>query len=140
MTLAIGLAVLWGLAGRAVPASAAESSPAEGDVIFHVVQRELLFFSAQSGTWTSVRLEAGERVLQRATGENVALAVTDTRAVAFSALLSVAAEIPIKAGSEDAVEVVAARGNAASVLTRRHAYGFSAVTGQWAAVQRFQPR
>ena len=123
-----------------VTAAAAEAAPPETNVILHVVPRELLFFSAQSGTWTSVRLEAGERVLHRGTGDNVALVVTELRAVAFSGPLSVAVQIPIRAGSEDAVEAVVTSGNAASVLTRRHAYGFSALTGEWAATERFQPR
>lgn len=121
-------------------AGAAEAPRPEVNVILHVVPREVLFFSARSGTWTSVRLEAGERVLKQATGDNVALVVTDLRAVAFSSLLSVAAEIPIRAGGEDTVEAVVATGNAASVLSRRHAYGFSAFTGRWAAAERFQPR
>jgi len=123
-----------------VTAAAAETAPPETNVILHVVPRELLFFSAQSGTWTSVRLEAGERVLHRGTGDTVALVVTDMRAVAFSGPLSVAVQIPIRAGSEDAVETVVTTGNAASVLTRRHAYGFSALTGEWAVTERFQPR
>ena len=127
----------WAMAGVAV---AAEGPRPEVNVILHVVPREVLFFSAQSGTWTSVRLEAGERVISRATGDNVALVVTDLRAVGFSSLLSVAAEIPIRAGSEDAVEATVTTGNGASVVTRRHAYGFSAFTGRWAPVERFQPR
>ena len=40
-------------------AAAAEAPPLERNVILHVVPREALFFSAQSGVWTSVRLEAG---------------------------------------------------------------------------------
>ncbi|HEY7677189.1 MAG TPA: hypothetical protein VIG69_08960 [Candidatus Methylomirabilis sp.] len=130
-------AASWAVAGVA---AAAEVTRQELNVIIHVVPREVLFFSAQSGTWTSVRLEAGERVISRATGDNVAVVVTDVRAVAFSSPLSVAADIPIRAGSEDAVEAVVATGNAASVLTRRHAYGFSAFSGRWAMVERFQPR
>ncbi len=130
-------AASWAMAGVA---SGAEAPRPEVNVILHVVPREVLFFSAQSGTWTSVRLEAGERVLSRGTGDNVALVVTDLRAVGFSSLLSVAAEIPIRAGGEDAVEAVVTTGNGASVLTRRHAYGFSAFTGRWAEAERFQPR
>ncbi len=130
----------WWLAGAGGEAQAAEAYRPEQNVILHVVAREVLFFSAQSGTWTSVRLEAGERVLHRGVGENVALFVTDLRAVAFSSPLSVAAEVPIRAGSEDTVEMVVASGNAASVLTRRHAYGFSAITGRWVVAERFQPR
>ena len=128
------------LVGAAGPARAAEGYRAEPNVILHVVAREALFFSAHSGTWTAVRLEAGERVAHRGTGENVALVVTDLRAVAFSGLLSLAAEVSIRAGSEDAVEAVVTVGNAASVLTRRHVYGFSAITGRWAVSERFQPR
>lgn len=122
------------------PARAADAPRGEVNVILHVVNREVLFFTAFSGTWTAVRLEAGERVLHRAAGDNVAVFVTDLRAVAFSGPLSVAAEIPVRAGAEDAVEAVVATGNAISVLTRRHAYGFSALTGRWAAQERFQPR
>ena len=128
------------LAGAGGPAQTAEVSRGEENAILHVVPREILFFSAQSGTWTSVRLEAGERVINRGTGDNVALVVTDLRAVAFSSLLSVAADIPIRAGGEDTVEVVVITGNGASVLTRRHAYGFSAFTGRWVVAERFQPR
>lgn len=130
----------WGVADRTSLAAAGEAARGEVNVILHVVNREAVFFSAQSGTWTSVRLEAGERVLHRGTGDNVAVIVTDLRAVGFSSSLSVAVEVPIRAGGEDTVEAVVAAGNAASVLTRRHAYGFSAVTGRWAAQERFQPR
>ena len=137
--MGLAVAVCW-LAGAKGPAQAAEGYRPEPNVILHVVAREALFFSAHSGTWTAVRLEAGERVLHRGTGENVALVVTDLRAVAFSGILSVAAEIPIRAGSEDTVEAVVTVGNAASVLTRRHVYGFSAITGRWAVTERFQPR
>ncbi len=140
----VGLAILplalWVFEGEVPRAPAAEASRPDVNVILHVVPREVLFFSAQSGTWTSVRLEAGERVISRGTGESVALVVTDLRAVAFSSLLSVAAEIPIRAGGEDTVEAVVTTANGASVLTRRHAYGFSAFTGRWAATERFQPR
>lgn len=130
----------WGWPGAARPAPAAEAPRPQVNVMLHVVTREALFFSAQSGTWTSVRLEAGERVLNQGTGDNVAVVVTDLRAVGFSSLLSVAADIPIRASGEDTVEAVVTSGNAASLLTRRHVYGFSAFTGRWAAQDRFQPR
>jgi len=134
----VGALMLVGIKGGL--AQGAEASRSEVNVILQVVTREALFFSAQSGTWTSVRLEAGERVLHRGTGDNVAIVVTDLRAVGFSSILSVAVEIPARAAGEDAVEAVVAAGNAASVLTRRHAYGFSAITGRWTAAERFQPR
>jgi hypothetical protein len=87
-----------------------------------------------------VRLDAGERVVHRGTGENVALIVTDLRMVGYSSPLSVAAEIPFRPRADDGVEVVTVAGNVATVLTRRRAYGFSAFTGRWEVVERFQPR
>ncbi len=142
-SLAGVLAVIcWGLtlaaaeAGTQVP----PAGQAEQNVILYVVEREALFFSAQSGTWTSVRLEAGERVIHRGTGENVALIVTELRMVGFSSLLSVAAELPFRPRADDGVENVAVVGNVATVLTRRRAYGFGAFTGRWEVVERFQPR
>jgi hypothetical protein len=133
-------AALLGGVAAALPVQSAESPPPERNAILHVVPREVLFFSAQNGGWTSVRLEAGERVLRQGVGDNVALVVTDVRAIAFSAPLSVAAEVIVRASSEDAVETATTSGNAAAVITRRHAYGFSALTGRWTAVERFLPR
>jgi hypothetical protein len=69
------------------------------NVALYVVSREILFFSVPAGVWTSVRLDAGERILQRGADGNVAAVVTSLRAI-----------------------------------------GFSADTGKWADIQRFQPR
>ena len=69
------------------------------NVALHLIPREILFFSVQGGVWTSVRLDAGERILQRG-----------------------------------------ANGNVAAVVTSLRATGFSAGTGKWPDIQRFQPR
>ncbi|MFI5340808.1 MAG: hypothetical protein ACHQ7N_13335 [Candidatus Methylomirabilales bacterium] len=67
-------------------------------VALYVISREILFFSAQGGSWISVRLDAGERMLQQGMDGNVAAVVTSIRAI-----------------------------------------GFSANTGKWAGIERFQP-
>jgi hypothetical protein len=139
--LAGALAVAWfGLVSAGSPSEGAEPGPSDQNVVLYVVTREALFFSAQSGAWTSVRLDAGERVVHRGTGDNVALIVTDLRVVGFSSPLSVAAELPFRPRADDGVEQVTVAGNVATVLTRRRAYGFSAYTGRWEVVERFQPR
>jgi hypothetical protein len=133
-------AAFFALAAAVTPSEGADAGQNDQNVVLYVVVREALFFSAQSGTWTSVRLDAGERVVHRGTGENVALIVTDLRMVGYSSPLSVAAEIPFRPRADDGVEVVTVAGNVATVLTRRRAYGFSAFTGRWEVVERFQPR
>lgn len=55
------------------------------NVALYVISREILFFSAQTGLWTSARLDAGERILQRGTDGDVAVVVTSQRAIGFSA-------------------------------------------------------
>lgn len=54
------------------------------NVALYVIPREILFFSVQGGVWTSVRLDAGDRILQRGADGNVA-AVMSLRAIGFSA-------------------------------------------------------
>ena len=133
--------------GRAIESNVVEQSAQKSNqtlgqknVILHLVAREALFFSAYSGVWISVRLELGERVLRRKASSNVALVVTNKRAVGFSGVLSNVAEVSLNIGSETDVEAVETEGNVASVLTNRKAYGFSAFTGRWAETDRFQPR
>lgn len=116
--------------------SLALAASAPTNVALHVVPREILFFSAPAGVWTSVRLDAGERVLQRGADGNVAAIVTSQRAIGFSAVLNVVHEIRLP--EEENLEAFKVEGNAATLLTRRRALGFSAATGKWADVERFQ--
>lgn len=116
--------------------SPAMAGSAPTNVALHVVPREILFFSAPAGVWTSVRLDAGERVLQRGADGNVAAIVTSQRAIGFSAVLNVVHEIRLP--EEENLEAFKVEGNAATLLTRRRALGFSAATGKWADVERFQ--
>jgi hypothetical protein len=123
----------------AVPlVSSAASSDEEmlRNVAMVLIPREILFFSAQAGQWTSVRLEAGERILQRGADGNVAAVVTSQRAVGFSAALNVAQELRVS--EEETLEAFKVEGNMANFVTRRRAYGFSAFTGTWATIDRFQ--
>lgn len=101
-----------------------------------VIPRELLLFSAQAGQWTSVRLEAGERILERGVDGNVAAVVTSQRAIGFSAALNVVQEIRVP--QEETLETFKVEGNIATFVTRRRAYGYSAFTGVWATLDRFQ--
>jgi hypothetical protein len=107
------------------------------NVALHVIPREILFFSAQAGMWTSIRLDAGERVLQSGADGNVAAVVTSQRAIGFSAALNITHEIRVTA--DEPLETFKVEGNAATLLTQRRAIGFSAATGRWADVERFQP-
>ncbi len=109
----------------------------QNNVALHIIPREVLFFSAQAGVWTSVRLDAGERILQRGADTNVAAVITNQRAIGFSALLSLTHEIRLP--DDETLESFKVEGNVATALTRRRALGFSAVTGKWADVERFQP-
>jgi len=107
------------------------------NVELYVVPREILFFSAQGGVWTSLRLSAGERILQRGADGNVAAVVTSERAIGFSALLNATHEIRLT--DDETLENFKAEGNVVTLLTKRRAIGFSADTGKWADVDRFQP-
>ncbi|MBI4536949.1 MAG: hypothetical protein HY712_03205 [candidate division NC10 bacterium] len=117
-----------------LPARAGESLT---NVALHVVARELLLFSAPFGTWTSVRLESGERVLHRGADGNVVAVVTSSRAIGFSGMLNVADELRLP--QDETVEQFKVEGNLATILTRQRALGFSAQTGKWQAVHRFYP-
>jgi len=125
------------LAGAFIhPAVVAGQAPS--NVALYLIPREILFFSAHAGVWTSVRLDAGERILQRGADGNVAAVVTSQRAIGFSAVLNATHEIRVT--EDETLENFKAEGNVATLLTRRRAFGFSAATGKWADVERFQPR
>jgi len=133
----VGL-VLLSLTIWAVPlgSSAASDDEALRNVAMILIPREILFFSAQAGQWTSVRLEAGERIRQQGADGNVAAVLTSQRAIGFSAALNVTQELRVP--EEDTLEGFKVEGNMAEFVTRRRAYGFSAFTGMWATIDRFQ--
>jgi len=130
--------VLLSLTIWAVPlvSSAASDDETLRNVALVLIPREILLFSAQAGQWTSVRLEAGERILQRGADGNVAAVLTSQRAIGFSAALNVAQELRVP--EEETLETFKVEGNMANFVTRRRAYGFSAFTGTWATMDRFQ--
>ena len=130
--------VLLSLTIWAVPlvSSAASDDETLRNVALVLIPREILLFSAQAGQWTSVRLEAGERILQRGADGNVAAVLTSQRAIGFSAALNVAQELRVP--EEETLETFKVEGNLANFVTRRRAYGFSAFTGTWATIDRFQ--
>jgi hypothetical protein len=139
VTTALAVATFWSL--FALPLARGESPPNGGaslpnNVVLNVVPREILFFSAQAGVWTSIRLDAGERILQRKADGNVAAVVTNQRAIGFSAVLNVAHEVRLP--DDETLEAFTVEGNVATLLTRRRALGFSTATGKWADVERFQ--
>lgn len=101
-----------------------------------LVPREILLFSAPAGQWTSIRVDAGERILQRSADGNVAAVLTSQRLIGFSGILNVAHEIGVS--EEETLESFKVEGNMVNVVTRRRAYGFSAFTGKWAIMERFQ--
>ena len=116
--------------------SAASDDETLRNVALIVVPREILLFSAPAGQWTSIRLDAGERILQRSADGNVAAVLTSQRAIGFSAILNVTHEIRVP--EEETLEAFKVEGNMANFVTRRRAYGFSAFTGKWAILDRFQ--
>ena len=129
---AIPLAILL---GASIPSVlAAEEVPTNVALFFSA--REILFFSAHTGAWMSVRLDAGERVLQRGADGNVAAVLTSFRAIGFSAPLGIVHEVKTE---EESVEAFKVSGNVATVLLQRRVLGFSTATGRWAEVQRFYP-
>lgn len=105
------------------------------NVALHVVPREILFFSAPAGTWSSIKLDPGERIIRRGADGNVATVVTSLRAIGFSAILNVIDEIRLP--EEETLEAFKVGGNLATVLTRRRALGFSALLGKWTTIERF---
>jgi hypothetical protein len=128
--------VLW----TAVLVPPALSASSEDDTLRNVgfvfTPREILFFSAPAGQWTSVRLDAGERVLQRGAHGNVAAVVTSQRAIGFSAPLNVTQEFSVP--EEETLEAFKVEGNVITFVTRRRVYAFSAFIGKWAVMDRFQ--
>src|SRR5512137_1044795 len=90
----VGL-VLLSLTIWAVPlvSSAASDDEVLRNVAMVLIPREILFFSAQAGQWTSVRLEAGERIRQQGADGNVAAVLTSQRVIGFSAALNVTQEL-----------------------------------------------
>jgi hypothetical protein len=105
------------------------------NVALHIVSREILLFSAPFGVWTSIRLDAGERILQHGAEGNVAAVVTSSRAIGFSGTLNAVDQLRLP--QDENVEHFQVGGNLATVLTRQRALGFSALTGRWHAVDRF---
>ena len=134
------LAVLWCVATALPEAIAQEgetpSATFPTNVALFVIPREVLFFGAQAGAWTSVKLDPGERVLRRASDGNVAVVVTSLRAIGFSAPLNATDEIRVP--DDENIEAFKVTGDLATVLTRRRALGFSAFTGRWTPIDRFQ--
>lgn len=122
----------------AAPATSVAAIEIPTHVALYAIPREILFFSAPAGSWTSVRLDAGERILQRGADGNVAAVITTQRAIGFSAVLNVTHEIRVT--EDETLENFKVEGNVATLLTRRRALGFSAATGKWAEIERFQPR
>jgi hypothetical protein len=107
------------------------------NVALYVSAREILFFSAETGAWTSIRLDAGERILQRGADGNVAAVVTSQRAIGFSGILGGIHEVRVT--EDETIDAFKVDGNVATLLTRLRALGFSAATGKWADIQRYFP-
>jgi hypothetical protein len=122
------------LCGLLLPLDSPAQSP--NNVALHIIPREVLFFGAQGGTWTSVRLDAGERVLQRGADTNVAAVLTSQRLIGFSAVLNTVHEVRVP--DDETLEAFKVDGNVVTAITRRRAIGFSAVSGRWSEVDRFQ--
>jgi hypothetical protein len=125
------------LFGGACPSAVVAAEEMLRNVALYVIPREILFFSAQGGVWTSIRLSPGERILQQGADGNVAAVVTSERAIGFSAVVNATHEIRVT--GEETLENFKAEGNVVTLLTKRRAIGFSADTGRWVDVDRFQP-
>ena len=134
--LALLTLVIWSAVLASPASSASTDEEAQRNAGFVFTPREVLFFSAQAGQWTSVRLDAGERILQRGANGNVVAVVTSQRAIGFSAPLNATQEIGVP--EEETLEAFKAEGNIVTFVTRRRVYGFSAYTGKWAVLDRFQ--
>jgi hypothetical protein len=134
--------VLWCMA-PALPVAAAEGGEGGPSPLYpsnigmFVVPREILFYSAQAGAWTSIKLDAGERVLRRSADGNIAAVVTSIRAIGFSAPLNATDEIRVP--DDETLESFQAVGDIVTVLTKRRALGFSAMVGKWTPIDRFLP-
>jgi hypothetical protein len=131
------LVILGGTFIRPVIAADIAADETLRNVALYVIPREILFFSAQGGSWISVRLDAGERILQQGMDGNVAAVITSVRVIRFSALLNITHEIRVT--DDETLEKFKIEGNVATLLTKRRAIGFSANTGKWADIERFQP-
>lgn len=117
--------------------TAASAAEIRTNVAIYLSLREILFFSAETGAWTAVRLDPGERVLNQGVDGNVAAVVTSLRVIGFSGPLSAADNVRIL--GEELVEPLRVEGNVATLLTKRLALGFSALTARWASIDRAFP-
>jgi hypothetical protein len=131
------LAGMLALCFPAFGATATWAAEIRTNVGVYLSLREILFFSSETGTWTAVRLDPGERVLNQGVDGNVAAVVTSIRVIGFSGVLSAADDVRIL--GEDVVEALRVEGNVATLLTKRRALGFSALTAKWASIDRAFP-
>ncbi len=134
--LPVALSLCFAVCGFVQPGPA-HSADFPTNVALIVIPREALFFSAVSGVWTSVRIDAGERIIQSGADGNVAAVATSQRILGFSADLNQLQEVRLP--EDERVDAFKVEGNVASILTRRRVFGFSAVTGRWTEVERFLP-
>jgi hypothetical protein len=140
VTTAARVLVLAGMLVLSLTASgptAAWAAEIRTNVAVYLSLREILFFSAETGAWTAVRLDPGERVLSQGVDGNVAAVVTSLRVIGFSGPLSAADNVRIL--GEELVEALRVEGNVATLLTKRLALGFSALTARWASIDRAFP-
>ena len=135
-TLMLAAAAAWSTVCISPALSASSEEETLRNVALVTVPREIFFFSAQAGQWTSVRLDAGERILYRGADGNVAAVITSRRAIGFSAPLNTTQEFGLP--EEETLEAFKVEGNQANFVTRRRVYGFSAYMGKWSTLERFQ--
>jgi hypothetical protein len=128
---------MFALSLTAFDPAAARAAEIRTNVGVYLSLREILFFSAETGTWTAVRLDPGERVLNQGVDGNVAAVVTSNRVIGFSGPLSAADDVRIL--GEELVEPLRVEGNVATLLTKRRALGFSALTAKWSSIDRAFP-
>ncbi len=105
-----------------------------GRVALVITDQRLLWLDAASGALRSQELGAGERLVTSAVQDDVAVAVTNRRAIGFSGGRSFSADTGIRA--QERFYALRVLGTVGSVETSRRFLVFSATTASWSASPR----
>lgn len=105
-----------------------------GRVALIVTARRVLSLDSASGALAVERLGAGERLVTSGARDDVAVAVTNRRAIGFSGGRSFSSETPIRA--QERFYRLQVLGSAGTIETSRRFLVFSASTGGWVDERR----
>ena len=100
-----------------------------GNLLVAATQRRILAFHGTTGVWSEVRFSPGEGVEESAAGDQVAVVLTNQRAVGFAASRSDSRSLRFDVHESRAVLRVLS--TVATVLTERRLLTYDATLGLW---------